>query len=128
VKKNAILQVDYTNTLRERGLERFPALIEANHTRLRPILMTTLSIIFGMIPIAFGRGDGAAARASMATVVIGGQMLSLLLTLVVTPVFYSLLDDLGTLRLRRLVPTPSRIRAWVAHGYARLANTRDRAL
>jgi HAE1 family hydrophobic/amphiphilic exporter-1 len=128
VKKNAILQVDYTNTLRERGLERFPALIEANHTRLRPILMTTLSIIFGMIPIAFGRGDGAAARASMATVVIGGQMLSLLLTLVATPVFYSLLDDLGTLRLSRLVPTPSRIRAWVAHGYARLANTRDRAL
>jgi len=128
VKKNAILQVDYTNTLRERGMERFQALIEANHTRLRPILMTTLSIVFGMIPIAFGRGDGAAARASMATVVIGGQMLSLLLTLVVTPVFYSLFDDLGTLRLPRLVPTPSRIRAWVAHGYARLANTRDRAL
>jgi len=128
VKKNAILQVDYTNTLRERGMERFQALIEANHTRLRPILMTTLSIVFGMIPIAFGRGDGAAARASMATVVIGGQMLSLLLTLLVTPVFYSLFDDLGTLRLPRLVPTPSRIRAWVAHGYARLANTRDRAL
>ncbi len=128
VKKNAILQVDYTNTLRERGMERFQALIEANHTRLRPILMTTLSIVFGMIPIAFGRGDGAAARASMATVVIGGQMLSLLLTLVVTPVFYSLFDDLGTLRLPRLVPTPSRVWAWVAHGYARLANTRDRAL
>ncbi len=128
VKKNAILQVDYTNTLRERGMERFQALIEANHTRLRPILMTTLSIVFGMIPIAFGRGDGAAARASMATVVIGGQMLSLLLTLVVTPVFYSLFDDLGTLRLPRLVPIPSRIWAWVAHGYARLANTRDRAL
>jgi HAE1 family hydrophobic/amphiphilic exporter-1 len=128
VKKNSILQVDYTNTLRERGLERFPALIEANHTRLRPILMTTLSIVFGMLPIAFGRGDGAAARASMATVVIGGQMLSLLLTLVVTPVFYSLLDDLGAARLPRFVPTPARLWAWVVQGYARLANTRDRAL
>jgi len=128
VKKNAILQVDYTNTLRERGMERFRALIEANHTRLRPILMTTLAIVFGMIPIAFGRGDGAAARASMATVVIGGQMLSLLLTLVVTPVFYSLFDDLGTLRLPRFVPTLARVRTWVAQGYARLANTRDRAL
>jgi HAE1 family hydrophobic/amphiphilic exporter-1 len=128
VKKNSILQVDYTNTLRERGMDRFPALIEANHTRLRPILMTTLSIVFGMIPIAFGRGDGAAARASMATVVIGGQMLSLLLTLLVTPVFYSLLDDLGDLRLPRFVPTPSRVWAWVVHGYARFASTRDRAL
>jgi hypothetical protein len=71
VKKNSILQVDYTNTLRERGMERFQAIIEANHARLRPILMTTLSIVFGMVPIALA--GGRRGRASMATVVIGGR-------------------------------------------------------
>jgi len=95
VKKNGILQIDYTNTLRSQGMEREQAIIEANHARLRPILMTTLMLVFGMLPIALGQGPGAAARASMAKVIIGGQALSLLITLLITPVSYSLLDDLA---------------------------------
>jgi HAE1 family hydrophobic/amphiphilic exporter-1 len=94
VKKNAILQVDYTNTLRAGGMSRDEAIITANHVRLRPILMTTLAIIAGMLPIAFGRGAGAGSRASMAVTIIGGQVLCLLLTLLVTPVVYSYFDDL----------------------------------
>src|SRR5881409_3023391 len=94
VKKNSILQVDYTNTLRDQGMERHEALIMSSHVRLRPILMTTLSIIAGMLPIAFGRGSGAGSRASMAVTIIGGQVLCLLLTLLVTPVVYSYFDDL----------------------------------
>jgi HAE1 family hydrophobic/amphiphilic exporter-1 len=80
VKKNSILQVDYTNTLREQGMGRHDAMIAANHVRLRPILMTTISIVAGMIPIALGRGAGAGSRASMALTIIGGQALCLLLT------------------------------------------------
>ncbi len=95
VKKNGILQVDYTNVLRAKGLPRDEAILEANHTRLRPILMTTVMLIAAMIPIALGRGPGAASRASLAKVILGGQTLSLLLTLLVTPVAYSLWDDLG---------------------------------
>ncbi len=94
VKKNSILQVDYTNTLRARGVERHEALLQANHVRLRPILMTTIAIVAGMLPIAFGKGAGAGSRASMAVTIIGGQVLCLLLTLLVTPVVYSYFDDL----------------------------------
>jgi HAE1 family hydrophobic/amphiphilic exporter-1 len=94
VKKNSILQVDYTNTLRAQGVERHEALIQANHVRLRPILMTTIAIVAGMLPIAFGKGAGAGSRASMAVTILGGQILCLLLTLLVTPVVYSYFDDL----------------------------------
>ena len=98
VKKNGILQVDYTNTLRAKGLERDTAILEANHTRLRPILMTSVMLVLGMLPMALGRGPGAASRASMAKVIIGGQTLCLLLSLLVTPVAYSLFDDVGRFR------------------------------
>jgi HAE1 family hydrophobic/amphiphilic exporter-1 len=93
VKKNGILQVDKTNELRAAGMKRAEAIIEANHVRLRPILMTTVMLIAAMVPIAIGQGPGSGARASMAKVIIGGQMLSLVLALLVTPVTYSLFDD-----------------------------------
>jgi hydrophobic/amphiphilic exporter-1 (mainly G- bacteria), HAE1 family len=104
VKKNSILQVDYTNTLIAEGMERNEAIIAANHVRLRPILMTTIAIVAGMLPIAFGRGSGSGSRASMAVTIIGGQLICLLLTLLVTPVIYSLFDDakLWSRRLLRL--------------------------
>jgi HAE1 family hydrophobic/amphiphilic exporter-1 len=101
VKKNSILQVDYTNTLRAEGMERHEALITANRVRLRPILMTTISIVAGMLPIALGRGAGAGSRSSMAVTIIGGQMLCLLLTLLITPVVYSYFDDLAEFRFSR---------------------------
>jgi HAE1 family hydrophobic/amphiphilic exporter-1 len=107
VKKNGILQIDYTNTLRAKGVERDTAIVEANHARLRPILMTSVMLVLGMLPMALGRGPGAASRAAMAKVIIGGQTLCLLLGLLVTPVAYSLFDDIGRLtwiaRLRRAV-------------------------
>ncbi len=93
VKKNGILQIDYTNTLRSRGLERDAAILEANRVRLRPILMTTILLVASMIPIALGTGPGSAGRASMAKIIIGGQMLCLLLSLLVTPVSYAIFDD-----------------------------------
>jgi HAE1 family hydrophobic/amphiphilic exporter-1 len=123
VKKNGILQVDYTNTLRARGVERDAAILEANHARLRPILMTSVMLVLGMLPMALGRGPGAASRASMAKVIIGGQALCLLLSLLVTPVAYSLFDDIGRLnwvtraraaargaieRVRGRLPAPAR--------------------
>jgi HAE1 family hydrophobic/amphiphilic exporter-1 len=93
VKKNGILQIDYTNTLRARGRERDEAILEANRVRLRPILMTTILLVASMIPIALGTGPGSAGRASMAKIIIGGQMLCLLLSLLVTPVSYAIFDD-----------------------------------
>ncbi len=94
VKKNAILLVDYTNTLRTRGMERKEAILEAGPVRLRPILMTTFAMVFGMMPIAIGIGEGAETRAPMAIAIIGGLLTSLFLTLVVVPVAYDLFDDL----------------------------------
>ncbi len=95
VKKNGILQIDYTNTLRAQGMDREEAILQANKVRLRPILMTTIMLVASMIPIALGKGPGAAGRAAMAQVIIGGQMMCLLLTLLVTPVSYSIFDDWG---------------------------------
>src|SRR4051794_7277994 len=113
VKKNGILQVDATNQLRAKGYSLHDAIVEANHTRLRPILMTTVMLVAAMVPIALGKGPGAGARASMAKVIIGGQMLSLVLALLVTPVFYALLDMWVNLTRRvgirfSVQPTPRR--------------------
>jgi hydrophobic/amphiphilic exporter-1 (mainly G- bacteria), HAE1 family len=94
VKKNGILQVDYTNRLVVSGMPVREAILEANRVRLRPILMTTLSIIAGLIPVAIGIGAGSEQRASIAVTIIGGQTLCLLLTLLVVPVGYSYLAEL----------------------------------
>jgi hydrophobe/amphiphile efflux-1 (HAE1) family protein len=98
VTKNGILLVDYTNVLRDRGLQRTEALVKAGATRLRPILMTTFAMIFGMIPVAFAIGEGSEFRSPMGQAVIGGLVTSTLLTLFVVPVVYSVLDDLSIRR------------------------------
>ena len=97
VTKNAILLVDYTNTLRARGETRREAILQAGPTRLRPILMTTVAMIAGMLPVALGIGRGAEFRSPMAVAVIGGLIWSTLLTLIVIPVVYTLVDDLAGL-------------------------------
>lgn len=120
VVNNAIVLVDYINTLRRRGFERNEAIIKAGPTRLRPILMTTLTTVLAMLPLALGLGESGEAQAPMATVVIGGLTLSTLLTLVVVPVVYTIFDDLGqrglfvrlaSLRLRWRRPSPAAVAA-----------------
>jgi HAE1 family hydrophobic/amphiphilic exporter-1 len=108
VTKNAILLVDNANERRSHGADRRTALIEAGAVRLRPILMTTAAMIFGMLPIALSLGEGGGFRAPMARAVIGGLITSTLLTLVVIPVVYTYLDDIGSWVRGKLVSEEKR--------------------
>jgi HAE1 family hydrophobic/amphiphilic exporter-1 len=100
VMKNGILLVDYTNTLRRRGLGLREAVLEAGPTRMRPVLMTAVSTIFGLLPLAIGTGDGAEWRSPMGLIGIGGLTVSTLLTLLIVPVAYTLMDDAQTAVMR----------------------------
>lgn len=120
VTKNAILLVDFANVQRRGGMRRYEALVSAAKVRLRPILMTTLAMIFGMLPLAFEWGAGAEFRAPMARAVIGGLITSTLLTLIVVPVVYTFLDDLAQFGIRRWAhKTPEKVAPSLAEAPAK---------
>jgi HAE1 family hydrophobic/amphiphilic exporter-1 len=109
VTKNGILIVEFTNQLRDEGKSARDALLEAGPLRLRPILMTTVAMIAGMLPVALARGDGAETRTGMAWAIIGGLTASTFLTLLIIPVVYSLLDRLRRKHAHREVPAPEHV-------------------
>jgi hypothetical protein len=115
VTKNAILLVDFAIEMRVRGMDRFSAIIEAGHKRARPIVMTSIAMSAGMLPSALGVGEGGSFRAPMATAVIGGIIVSTVLSLVVVPAFFLIMDDLSNLlgRIFRSVIGPKEVEAEV---------------